>query len=1488
MNIQLIMTIVLLVIMGVSILVGLLQGVKKNTYGLLFTILFWVFFWITSPLAKGTNFWYSESKFESFASSFGIDLSSASCMMDYVKGLLAENLNFDAAALADPAFDNTIIAIGMCVFKIGYLIILAIIFAIIKVVVYRVVIKRLIKFDSTKLARLNEQQAKYVEEHQEENQKINNKIKFAKFEEKAEKLNKPLGLASGFLRGALSCFLILCVVNSMVRMLPEDKENVSVSTEATSENTSIYDFILSYTNNDPTVAEAIQSIKEYQKSGWFALTSLKLGKRTTDELFIDSILSGKSKDYSFALRKEIKSVVKIAEEAFYLTNGFDMENVDWANLSSSQIKNLQNIIVTLSDDDLVRNLGSSLVGIAISLDAVAPYMPENLSEEEYKNINWSEELKTIAVVVENVYGLGDLSSINYLDLDPNAVEKLVISISNLKSINFLAHVGLSYSIKSLITENESLELEINSIEQKLANLATSNGFSETIYSYADLYRDFTELFTEVAFDKFKDEEGVINYIAALTSIDTTKYSSIVSTILHSNFVSEVLPDVLTIIRETIIPEEFASIINPNVLTSTQWENEINTVLKIVNDLTTDPTTKQKVPFETIQKYDFSLLKNFTPETVVQSELLSFAMIKILVDASKNEGVLSSETSDISNFICVPDYLTTANSDYRFNDKWYGNAAKHHVDGELYIILSTIKNCAANLESIENSAESLPAVINAINANQIINSDVLYYSLNNLIKSINNLIIIPVSETETSPYTVNDESINIIKREPLREVIDIISNKDIINLENMFAYFKVNEDGTISETPVDEKVEGENYVVKLDFSTNKLLSLLTSETLYDPANNNDINLTKLFNSDILRATITHILSSYTEDLIVVPKSAVASSTECYVLNEDGETETINVDVIKVEQFKSLIMAISDLEIDVENMISNPSSIIDAFVENNKIKVKAKNVLTETNSKYSSILHATISKFIIDFANDDDSLIVVPTEVLSNQDENLIVSEELIKFIEALAIIGTDVLDDSTNNNEIIDIMLEKVIEHNEVLDSLIIRATLSDYLTSGDVSIEIPNDAYDTSIASVKVIKQEHIIDLLEAVDALKTVSKNSSYSELLDPGKLSVNTIKSAESLKGNPISNSLLLRSLLTEKLVESNIVIPHIAKEKEVLTVEETHNLIISLEKILGNSTLNNLDFDGLTLKAINTNKSIITESIIVRNIISEKLISQGDVLVIPSYSYDYVNEDIKIIKKQEIVSLISCLSIIVNENSSLDRIPTFTNVNVDTIKNNIDTVSKSLIVRATISEEMIDTNTLLIIPQRDVESAIKDHYVLTEESFVDLFNVLSIMDINDMNNISLDEIVVKSTYSSIISESSIIRAIITNNMKVNDKSIYSLETDVEVLYDINGEKIIVIKQEEIKNLIDSISLLSSDGKLEVSIDIDTLKKNFNSLNFILNSNVVRIAISEVVIDYAGTAVNPSRQSAYKIPDASAPLLKKILTKEDIIVYIRFLTSF
>ncbi|MDY2887974.1 MAG: hypothetical protein SOU19_00225, partial [Candidatus Caccosoma sp.] len=436
MTIELVMLILILVIMVFSLLIGLIQGFKKSMFNFFATIVFWILFWTTSIFISGDLILKNTSLYNSLSGVLP-DSGSASDLLTYLKLTIASSANIDASLLNDPGIDGTLTASVHAILKIVYLILLAIVFAIIKLIVYYVFFDSYCKVNKKTISKLEKKQEAYVKKHSIEDKKLAKKIEKSKKQYAKNKINRPLGLASGFLRGCLSSFLILCIVNSTVKLFPnEDSDNITASTEESNNNTtpSIYDFILQYTNNDPIVASAISLIKDYQKSNLINVTNMKINNTSIDDLFVDSIISGKSADYSVALRKELSLIVKVAEQAYYLTNGFDMESINYTALNNEQIKRVENILNLLSNDDLINNLASAIIGISLSIDSVAKYMPDNLTKEEYQSINWGNELKTIASLVSKVYSLGDLTKLDYFALDTTTVEEIIQTLSELKSI----------------------------------------------------------------------------------------------------------------------------------------------------------------------------------------------------------------------------------------------------------------------------------------------------------------------------------------------------------------------------------------------------------------------------------------------------------------------------------------------------------------------------------------------------------------------------------------------------------------------------------------------------------------------------------------------------------------------------------------------------------------------------------------------------------------------------------------------------------------------------------------------------------------------------------------------------------------------------------------------------------------------------------------------------------------------------------------------
>ena len=1478
-SIELVLLILIAVIMFFSILTGLCQGFRKNMFKLVATIIFWIIFWVTAPLVKGKFFWYNEGFYQLLAPM--LNGTQYANLMEFILANIASAIGMDPATLADPAIENTFIAVAMCIIKIVYLILLAIVYGIVKSIVYKVRFKYYCKINRKVVRKLEKKQKRFVKKHGRKDLKTELELEKKRNALKKNKIYRPLGMVSGLARGCITSFLILCLINSTVRLLPENnkQDDVTASTNSYESTPSIYDFILEFTGNDPIVAEAVSMINEYQSSTLMNITGIKIGARTADELFIDSILSGKSEDYSFAIRKELQSIVRIAEEAFYLTNGFDMESVNWLALNNAQVESVQKILTILSDDDLINNLGSVMVGVAISLEAVAPYMPSNLSEEEYKNIDWGGELTTIAELVASVYSLGDLSQLNYLELDETIVEDIIVTLSELESINFLGHVGANLGIKTLVGDNEEYAETVEAIEQKLADLAVNNGYSDTIYSYKDLYADFIEIFESDALNQYKDENGnITNYVSALTSVDTEKYSNIVSTVLEANFVNEVLPDVLTIVKEELIPEEYSSLINPGIVTTSQWENEINAAFTIINSI----TNKGAHPFDTIETFDFALLSNFSTETVVESDLLSYAMIKIFIDTSKEEGILAESVEGIGNFVSVPDALTApADDNHRFAAKWYGSETLNYEDGELFIMLDTVKNCAAQLENLNNPEKSLPAILAAIDGDKIVSSDVLYYSLNKMVDQVNQFIIVPVNETSRSADTVNGQYVErMIKKDSLKGVLNVFTDSNIVDLESLLSYYEVFGDGSIAEeaTPKEEIENVDDYQAKFDMSTENVLGLLTSKKLYNPETGNEDNLNKLFDSQILRATVSNLLNEFAGEYVAIPNRS-STDVQCYVLSgeegdENREVVAENVKVVNKKDFKSLIMAVNDLDLDLASMMDDPMGVIDSLKDENGLKDEAKAIFEDANSsKYSGILHATISKYVIEFSEEggEGLAIVVPEEVLDSDDSSLISCSETVNLLESLIIIGTDVLTDSEmSDEEMMNSVINNVINNDKSLNSTIIRATLTNFIDSEETGLTIPNEALEANFAK-KVATKQSVNDLLTAIKTMKDVKNETlpeneqiDYYDLLDVENIDVSMLSKADAKPNNPISNSLILRGIVTDQLEQNEIVVPSEAKDGSVISKQESIALISALCDVLGeDSTITNINIDDLTVGEFVDAKDKIKASKVIRKLVTDELEKQEDI-VVPSLSLDDNITSTEVLSENEVSNLIDGLGKVLN---TTDKI---TSINIDNIttaklSNAKGNIKSSYVLNATIANALSE--------QEDV-AVPSDAYEDENEKILEANEIDHLVD-GLVNLLGQD-----ASVSSINIDD--IKASDIRNAKVNIQNSKILNATITVQLDDQADVIVpseayndaeadvkTIESEEIGQLVDGlVNLLGEEAQVS-SINIDDIKaKNMLDAKANVQASLILNATITNQLDEQNDVIVP--EGSYVDADAEIKVLK------------------
>lgn len=1463
-SLEMIMLIIIFVVMIISILVGVIQGFRKNFYGLVSTIIFWIVFFVTAPLLANSKIWYDEAIYQKL----GLDPSYSNLMV-YLEYTIANSFNLDIALFEDPAFENTLIAFALNIIRIVYLIVLSIGYNIVMSIIYRIFFAPVCKVSGSQVQKLRKKVDKQVRKNGKADKKLEKKLASAEKRYKRAGRARIFGMVSGFFRGAISCFIILSLVNSLVGLLPErENESITASNEQSkSTNVTIYDYIA---QNYPEYQSVIDYITDYQQSNLSRITSIKVNGQPLDTLLIDAIITGKKEDCSVSIRKELQQIIKIGSYAFVLTNGFDMENFDYYSLDEQQVELVQNILYILSEDDLVKNLGSLIVALSLTMSGITDQLPEEVLEAcDYKNIDLSSELTVVADIVSYVYGLGNLNQLDYTQIPEENFVGILSSLASLQSIQLIGTIGAYFGLKSASLPEENLK----NIEAKLVDIC----WSEDIFSISELYNEYKSL---ILFYKENMSEEQQNALSLIFEAPTEEVQSVMDTLFETSFLETVLPDVLTIVRSKINPT-YASLINPNVTLSSQWKNELDTVFTILKQLKGSDNSN---PFENMTQFDFSILGNLSTDTIMSSELLTYAVIHTLIEGSNGSGLVPA----LQDYLVVPDNLKTYDEEkHEYSKDWYGK------DGELYIVFDTLKNALSKIESIKYPANSFAPLLQSIDATYLMQSDVLYCTIDQFVKRYNDYLVLPEDCLQNSELTVNEIPLEMITREEFSNILSIFCGENnILDLEKLYVYYRVDEEG--NETRLEGKPEDGDYIVKLDIKdTNKLLSMLTSERIYQKENDID-NTAKLFQSNILRATLSNFMEDLGAGIIVTPSSLSSSAvTKVSIYNPSEKVhldEEQKLSVLSTLECANLIKAFINLDLDLADLQSNPLSIIDTFKEEDADgnvtyqQEKVNDIFGRSQQQtYSELLHATLSKFINDFASESQGSsleLVVPEMVLENT-TNYITSDEIVNLVKALVYVDINELSKEGSTDAIANEILNNE-NIQEAFDSIIFRATISQFMVNNAVLI-VPNEDQE-AVSDCRLVKKESLSKLIKAIQALNI----QNFSQIgSDPLSIFDSFVDEATGEFNQTLANSIfqtegenyssILHAMVSSQLnsidigSDSTLVIPSTVYDSRFY--DETHHYVngdelVSVVKAICTikDELSNSTTEELINNLIRTEKISATyDSIIFRATIT-KMINNlgGGILVIPAGSYEVLGTD-NVVYKADLQALVHDFNLLNLDVSTISSDPLSI---IDTFKLEDGTFNQTLaeqiftrtstdysyILHATLSNCIDDLATStsdkafkVIIPNiYDEDSYLPSHEI------IHLLQSLVYVDIEGLTNATgdiLDEVYtyMNDSHFNDVLDSIILRATLSNYItSLNLENAIIIPNDENVC-DLYGSIKVITKEEilRVKDAINSLGGLASITDLG-SIVISNLATNKES---IFASYILKASFSQYIMSYTET---------------------------------------
>ncbi len=651
----------------------------------------------------------------------------------------------------------------------------------------------------------------------------------------------------------------------------------------------------------------------------------------------------------------------------------------------------------------------------------------------------------------------------------------------------------------------------------------------------------------------------------------------------------------------------------------------------------------------------------------------------------------------------------------------------------------------------------------------------------------------------------------------------------------------------------------------------------------------LDFTVLLDSQLVSHALKNIFSGDAGieglDMIIVPDDTVWFD----VLNLDGSIQTPGELRNILNAINAIVDVVDDFsleEMDI-NMIADLSDDAIDTVFN------------------SMVLVATISDYLLNMDLGDTPLII-PDSVLDAND--YILKAEMKKVASSAKVLVTDLACDEGDTEcadgtgfdfgkafDLSDASIDKL------LDSDILGASVGQLVIdqAGDM-LTIPASA-TTSLTvdgtAKDVVAKDEIKSMFKAVSVLgftdmEGMEFDASFITNLaeDADDTELDHAKTAKLFASKIIHAT--ISDMLFEQTsgVDSTLVVPRLKQDNltEVITYDagddldylDTTELDAILQALI---TLDISDFtavDSLDINTVIDNSGTLLESAILQATISNQLLDLGDegTIIIPVTSadddpitivVDTGENEVTYIDKDEIVDVLDVLKLL-----EIDDINNFDGqVDIATIigtEGNIDIMLESAIIHATISDQLIGVDAIVVPIIDDLDNNIRfmkgtTEYVSADEitNTMDALNALEITDVESFGGTVPFDKFFEEGNSAIILSSATIRATMS-------KQIIDLDADDTLslpYFDETGAAVRItkgtvefVRKSELEALIDALDILEMTNIEEFggTIPMDKINEgdNFDTL---IESAMIQATISEQVLDLDD---NPTLSADFVVP--------------------------
>jgi hypothetical protein len=491
-------------------------------------------------------------------------------------------------------------------------------------------------------------------------------------------------------------------------------------------------------------------------------------------------------------------------------------------------------------------------------------------------------------------------------------------------------------------------------------------------------------------------------------------------------------------------------------------------------------------------------------------------------------------------------------------------------------------------------------------------------------------------------------------------------------------------------------------------------------------------------------------------------------------------------------------------------------------------------------------------------------------------------ELRKILEALNALleVSDTVDfENLDINILVDMDEETI---NTFFDSYIIRATITDILREmdfGDMPLVFPDIIYD----ELNYFTKDELVSTIKAVKLL-IVTENEETT--FDPNKIlnltetEIDTLFSSNILYatvGNYF-NTMDTSSFVVPDSVNTTIAVD--GADLAVVTKEELKNLFNAIS-VFELESFEGINFDATYITRLENSTGDDIDQAEVNTLLTSKIIhatlsdtiigldkSQGGMLVVPNY--DILNQEIvtetlgvKYIVDTEVYAVLRAMyHINITDFNNVD----FDDINV--ISDNFDYLLDSGIIHATMSDQIINIGTTVIVPEKDIDDedvlVVVDGvtFILEDEltNFIDGLELLGITDPDSFSQFNLSVLNTDAARTELL-ESAILHATISDQvLAVDDSLLYvpdqdELGTTLKVVRGVNPTTFII--KTEVKAIINAMVAMGYTDVDSLSQQIDA-NKFVDNADLVLESASMQATVSEQILTATAALTVPETDEA------------------------------